>query len=253
MISLLEALGLGDASVELVVAAVFVTTFAIVGAVAYLLLFRGTTTDRETTAGTADRAGRLPGAGSTWSFEINGRLPMSRETSDRIVDAVGDAFRPPELSARQLQNVEPLAVIRGVAVKVYRGFFITVGLIGLIAAAFLFRAHTPANMIGLPAGIVLLLSLGALLNGLVPSRSVTGWTESLDFRPLLKKIHVDVHHAEPLRLSLTEAQSQRAIDLIRQGLPLSEAARTVYPDFDRLDAFARQAIESALQELAKTR
>lgn len=253
MTSLLDALGLGDASVELVVAAVFVTTFVIVGAVAYLVLFRGTTTDRQATAATAERAGRPSGAGSTWSFEITGRLPISREASDPIVDGVRDAMRPPEPSARQVQDVEPLDAIRGVLVKVYRGLFITIGLIGLTAAAFMFRAHTPANMLGLPAGIVLVLSLGALLNGVIPSRSVTGWTERIDFRPLLKNVHVNVHHAEPLRLSLTESQSQRAIDLIKQGLPLSEAARTVYPDFDRLDAFARQALESALQELAKAR
>jgi hypothetical protein len=76
-----------------------------------------------------------------------------------------------------------------------------------------------------------------------------------DFGSLVEKarVRVRVIRREPPRAGMTEAQKMRAVDMIRDGLPISEAARTVYPDFDRLDEGSREALEAALQEMAKTR
>jgi hypothetical protein len=85
----------------------------------------------------------------------------------------------------------------------------------------------------------------------MPSRSVMGSLQSLDLAPLLRKVKVQVHYAAPLEIRLTDVQTERALTLIKEGLPISEAARTVCPEFERLDPAARQAMESTLQQLAR--
>jgi hypothetical protein len=92
--------------------------------------------------------------------------------------------------------------------------------------------------------------------GPAPLSDAAPVTESgvrFDVRSLLEKVRVQVTRREPPPAAMTEAQKTRAVDMIREGLPISEAARTVYPDFDRLDEGSREALESALQEMAKTR
>jgi len=82
---------------------------------------------------------------------------------------------------------------------------------------------------------------------------IPGSGRLVDFRSLLEKVRVPVTRSEPSQGAMTEAQKTRAVDMIRDGLPISEAARSVYPDFDRLDERSRVALESTLQEMAKTR
>ena len=54
------------------------------------------------------------------------------------------------------------------------------------------------------------------------------------------------------RTSLTEAETMKALEMVRDGLPLSEAARVAYPDFDRLEETAKRNIETRLQQLARS-
>jgi hypothetical protein len=236
------AIELGGGSVMLLVVAVFLVTFVVVFGVAYLLLFGKRKTTKTTPSGPA-----------TWSTEVSASLPVSPETVDLMTNAVAQVFEKPQLTPQQTAYVQQLSHVRGVFVKMYRGLLIGVGIAGLVASALLLLSHTPSNMLGLPGGIVLLLSLMALLSGLVPSQSITGMSTAVDFRPLLNKINVQVHRAEPLRVSMSEADMNRAVEMIKDGLPISDAARAVYPEFDRLDGFGRQALESALQELARRR
>ena len=69
---------------------------------------------------------------------------------------------------------------------------------------------------------------------------------------VLAAIGARLRQPRPPRGSLTEAEAMQAVEMVRDGLPLSEAARAVYPEFDRLDAAARHDIETRLQQLART-
>ena len=125
---------------------------------------------------------------------------------------------------------------------------IAVGLVGLIGAALLLRSHTPANMNGLPGGIILLLSLGALLNGLIPGPSIKP-VEPLDkdLRDQIRnKIKVQVTTAEPLTVALNENQLRRAAEMVRQGVSPEEAARAVAAAYDSLSEADQQAIAAAV-------
>lgn len=157
----------------------------------------------------------------------------------------------PDVAPDLSEQAERISRARAALTSVYRGLLIAVGLVGLVGSVFLLRAHTPANMLGLPGGIALLVSAGALLSGLMPKRSFSDSFSRADFQPLLDKIRVQVTRSDPLRVSVSDAEMKRASEMINDGLPISEAARVVYPEFDRLDSAAKQAFESALQRMAK--
>ena len=69
---------------------------------------------------------------------------------------------------------------------------------------------------------------------------------------VLAAIGARLRQPRPPRASLTDAETMQAVEMVRDGLPLSEAARAVYPVFDRLDDAARHDIETRLQQLART-
>lgn len=224
----------GDPAWLWLIGAVFVFTILLVCLIAYLLL-----------------AKRKPGpqGASTWEFNLGGRLPVSKATFDRISNATATAVSKPEVAPEKLARLDGLARTRGTFVKVYRGLMIAVGLVGLGVAVSLFRDATPGNMLGLPAAIVLLLSLGALLSGLIPSRSIVG-VEPID-SGLLDRIDVQVTRQQPLTVSLSAWDLQRVTESLRQGLSIADGARLVYPGYDRLDDFGKRALESALEQSVK--
>jgi hypothetical protein len=69
---------------------------------------------------------------------------------------------------------------------------------------------------------------------------------------VLTAIGARLRQPRPPRAALTEAETLRAVEMVRDGLPLSEAGRAVYPEFDRLDAAARHDIETRLQQRVRT-
>ena len=97
----------------------------------------------------------------------------------------------------------------------------------------------------LPSALILLLSLGALLNGLAPSRTVDP-IEPID-RELLDRIQVRVS-AEPLSIRLSEEDVSRARNMRDAGTSLDAIARVVYRDYVLLEEFEREAIRSALEQ-----
>lgn len=227
---------IGDDPTMLLVAGVFVVTFVAVCAVAFFLLAK-----RRPTGG---------GPATTWKFEVQGRLPVSKETFERIADVTAAAVETPEVSEASRAYFDRLDQARGVFVSVYRILFITVGLAGLVGGVLLLRSHTPANMLGLPGGIVVLLSLGALLKGLVPGPSV------MPIEPLgqglvdqmREKIKVQVLTPEPLTVRLGEPEVRKAGEMLRQGAAIADVVRAVYPAYDGLSDFEKRAIESAIRE-----
>jgi hypothetical protein len=110
------------------------------------------------------------------------------------------------------------------------------------------RAHTPANMMGLPGAIVLLLALGALLKGLVPGPVLTP-VAPLDpelLRQMREKISVRVITGEPIAVKLGEADIRRVSDMLRRGSSPGDALRAVYPNFDSLRDGEKRWLESTI-------
>lgn len=232
---LFSVVEIGDDPTMLLVAGVFVVIFIAVCAVAYFLLARGKTSG---------------GPGTTWKFEFQGRLPVSKQTFDRIAEGTAAAVAMPERSDATRAQFDQLDRARGIFVSVYRIVFVTVGLAGLVGGILLLRAHTPANMIGLPGGIVVLLSLGALLKGLVPGPSVMPM-EPLDrefVNQLKEKIKVQVLTSDPLTVRLGEPEMRKAGEMLRQGVPIADVVRAVYPAYEGLSDFEKRAVESAIRE-----
>jgi len=153
---------IGNDPMLLLIAGVFVVTFITVCAAAYVLLAKR----------------RTDGLATSWKFELQSRLPVSKHTFERI------AMARPRVSEATRAQLNQLERARGVFVSVYRVLFISVGLAGLIAGILLLRSHTPANMLGLYGAIVVLFALGALLNGIVPGPSV------VPMEPL-SRVHLD--------------------------------------------------------------
>jgi hypothetical protein len=231
---LLGVVEIGGDPTLLIVGAVFIGTFIAVAAVGYLLL-RKARTDRTT---------------PTWQFQLQTRLPVSKPTFDRISRATQAGLSTPATSPATRAQFDQLDRARSVCVSVYRVVMILVGLAGVTGGILLIRSHTPGNMQGLPGAIIVLVSLGALLNGLIPPRSIRPITP-LD--PALldeakQKIRIQVSHAAPLHVTLSESDLQRAAESLRRGLPVADVARAVYPSYDNLDDMDRRALESLIRQ-----
>jgi hypothetical protein len=229
---LLAVVEIGNGRLLLIIGCVFIVAFVVVCAIAYLLLTKGRSTQ------------------SAWHLQFRGRFPVSKPTFERIATATAAAMRPPDVSAATRARLDALAGTRKTFVVVYRTVMIAVGLAGLTGAALLLRSHTPANMNGLPGGIILLLSLGALLNGLVPGPSIKPVEPfTNDLRDQIKnKIKVQVTTSEPLSVALDENQLRRAAEMIRQGVSPDDAARAVSAAYDSLSGADQQVIASTVAQ-----
>ena len=218
----------------LLVAGVFVVTFIAVCAVAYALLAKR----------------RTDGPATTWKFELQSRLPVPKQIFERIADGTAAAMARPQISQATRAQLNQLDRARGLFVAVYRVLFISVGLAGLTAGILLLRSHTSGNMHGLPGVIVVLLSLGALLKGIVPGPSVVPM-EALDqvhLDQLKKKTKVRVLTSEPLTVRLSAPEIQAAGEMLRRGVPIADAVRAVYPGYERLSESDKRALEFAFRQ-----
>jgi hypothetical protein len=214
---------------RLIAAAVFIGVFAFVCFVAWLLL-------RTVTRGDA----------ATWELNFTQQLPVSKPTFERIAHFSQRAVARPEVSSETCARLDNLQDVRNTLASGYRAAMVLIGLGGVAAAVALVRQSDSANMLGLPAGIILLLSLGALLSGLVPSRVVTP-SKPLD-PALFKNVRVEVVQNQPLTISLGEPEMANALAMRRQGASLDAIARSVYPPYDGLSRVERAAVQQGLAE-----
>jgi hypothetical protein len=215
------------------VLAVFVITFAVVAGALLWVLRRGKSGPQDTT---------------TWQFDTTGRLPVGKRTFDNLAGLTEELVAPPAVSPETRQFVESLKPVRDTLATSIRVILIAAGLGGIAIAIALFRQADSSNMMGLPAGIVLLISLGALLSGLIPSRTIDP-VKPLD-RELLQKIRVQVSK-QPLTINLTSSDLAKAAEIMRQGASLEEVARSIYPDYDALGRIERAAVQQALAQAVK--
>jgi hypothetical protein len=221
-----------EGTTALVVLAVFLVSFVLVCLVAYWLVASA----KRGTDGTR-----------SWNIDIAGRLPVSKATFERVADLTEAAVSRPELTPEKEAFLADLAESRKTALGAYRLGLIAVGLLGVIVAILWFRDASSANMLGLPAAIVMLLSLGAILEGLLPRGAKH--IEPIDPR-LLDKIEVQVSK-EPMTVRLDSTDIRKAADILRQGGSPDEAARAVYPEYDALCAFERTAVREAIADAVR--
>jgi hypothetical protein len=129
------------------------------------------------------------------------------------------------------------------------------GLVALTAAVLLLRSHTPANMNGLPGGIVLLISLGLLMNGLIPGPSIVPVVDPINadlVDQIKNKIKLQVSTAEPLTVALNESQMRLGAEMLRQGVSLADVARSVYANYDSHSETDKRSIEVAVAQCLRT-
>jgi len=232
---LLGIVEIGGDQTLLIAGVVFVVTFIAVATVMFLLL----------------RKRRAEESPSTWAFQLQTRLPVSKPAFDRISRATHAATETPATGPTVSAKFDRVDRARSVFVSFYRVVMIIIGLAGITAGALLVRAHTPGNMNGLPGAIILLISFGALLNGLMPGPSIRPSVTPFD-RALLeeakRKIKIHVNHAAPLQVTLSESDLQQATELLRRGVSVADAVRVIYPSYDHLDAMEQQALRTLVRQ-----
>ena len=236
MRSLLAIVEIGDDPILLVIGGVFILAFMLVCAVAYLLLARGDSRQ------------------SGWRFDFQSRLPVSKRAFEHLAKATAAAIAKPEISAATRAQLDKLGGKRRTFVVFYRTVMIAAGLAALTIAVLLLRSHTPANMNGLPGGIILLISLGLLMNGLIPGPSIVPVEPlSADLLDQMKnKIKLQAITAEPLTVALNESQMRLGAEMLRQGVSLADVARSVYANYDGLSETDKRSIEVAVAQCLRT-
>lgn len=207
--------------------AVFVITFVIVCAAFWL--FRGRS------------AG--PRGGTTWRFDAARQLDVDKPTFDALANLTETALARPPVTAATREAVDSLDRVRKTVAGLYRTTMTLVGVCGIGLSIVLFRQADSGNMLGLPAGIILLLSLGALGSGLIPNRTVDP-VAPLD-PELFKNIHVRTS-MQPLEIRLDHVDLSRAKELLRAGASREDVARTLYPDYDALPEADQRAVQLAI-------
>lgn len=184
-----------------------------------------------------------------YEIQAGGRLPVSARGFDRIAQTTAAAIERPALTPERRERLHRLTRLRARLLMVYRVAMLLIGLGGIAFAAILFRDATPGNMLALPAGLILLLSSGALLEAALPRL----WFR--DVAPvdaaLRDRLTIQVTRADPHTLSIDEGVLQRVREATGQGFSLEEAARDAYPEFDSLDAFEKRAVLDALAALLR--
>lgn len=223
-----------DGTTGVVVIAVFVIVFLLVAALGWIIVRKAAGT---TTSDTA-----------TWRFSTNVPLPVSPTTFDRVAEAARKTASRPSLTSEQRQFVDGLRGTRKSLARGYRLGLILAGLGGLVLSALIYRDASDEEMILLPVGILVLLSLGVLLSGLVPSRTVDP-IEPVD-PELFRNVHVTVG-TEPLMVRLDDATTRKAIELLERDMRPEDVARQVTPGFERLDESTKQQVIGAIAVLRR--
>jgi hypothetical protein len=211
-----------------IVGAVFLGTFAIVCVVGWSFLRSGSSGPRGT---------------KTWSLDLTRQITVSKPTFDRVASFTQKALSRPTLTPEKRAALDRLGEVRDVLGGFLRTVMIVAGLVGIAGAVALGRQADDGNMLLLPAGIVLLFSLGAILQGLVPSWR-TGSSEPLD-TSLFDEIDIQVSQ-NPITINLDETNLSKATEMLRDGASPDEVARAIHPGYDELDDFEKTLVKESL-------
>jgi hypothetical protein len=212
--------------------AVFVITFVIVCAVFWLF--------RQGKAG--------PRGATTWRVDATRQLPVEKPTFDALASLTEEALASRPVTPAAREAAQSLGRVRDTVARLYRITMTLVGVCGIAFSIVLFRQADSGNMLGLPAGIVLLLSLGALGSGLIPSRTVDP-VAPID-PELFKNIHVHAS-TQPMEIRLDRVDLIRASEMLRAGASPADVARAIHPDYDTLQEFEKTAVQHAIAAAAR--
>ena len=224
-----------EGTAGMIILAVFVTVFLVVAALAWWIAHNMTVSTSKSP--------------STWRLSTDIPLPVSRQaTFDRLTDAVAKGASRPSLTPEQRHFVTGLSNTRRKLATGYRVGLVVVGVAGVALSIAIYRDYVDDEMILLPVAIIFLLSLGILLGGLIPSRTVDP-IEPID-PDLLKKIQLNVT-SQPLTVQLNDEVTARAMKMLSGGMTPADVARQVIPGYDHLDDRQRQEVERAIARLRR--
>jgi hypothetical protein len=218
-----------DGTAGVIVLAVFVSVFLVVAGLAWLIV-RNTTisTDKST-----------PG----WRLSTNIPLPVSRPAAfDRLTDAMAKGASRPSLASAQRRFMAGLSNTRKKLATGHRLGLIVAGIGGIVLSMAIYRDYRDDEMILLPVAIIFLVSLGVLLSGVIPSRTVDP-IEPID-PALLNNLQLNVS-TEPLTIQFDDEFAKRAMDMLSSGISPEEVTRQIAPG-DGLDERTRQQVERAI-------
>lgn len=233
LMKLLTAVVEIEGTAGLIALAVFAVVFGLVAFLAWMIVRNAT-------------ASRVKDAATTWRFSTNVPLPLSKGAFDRVARAAPRAMSRPSLTTEQQQFVTGLAATRKKLARGVRLAFIVAGIGGIGLSIAIYRDYRDDEMILLPVGIIALLSLGAILNGIVPSRVVDP-IEPID-PELFRNVHVHVG-TPSLSVQLDEAATAKAIELLKRGLSPERVAREVTTGYERLSEAEQQQVQWAIESL----
>lgn len=189
-----------------------------------------------------------PKGATEWRFDLAGEVPVSKPAFERLADLTDAALTPPALTPETRAAIGTLGPLRSALAAISRVALIFIGTAGLVLAFVLFRGADAGNMQGLPAAIIALLSLGAILSGLIPNRTIDPGAP-LD-PDLFKNIRVEVSR-QPLTVQLSEFELIKAKEMLGHGATLDDIARAVHAEYDRLGGPEKHAIQQVLAQALK--
>ena len=221
-----------DGATGVIVLAVFATVFVLVALLAWMIM-RNTTASRLTNT-------------SARRLSTNIQLPVSRATFDGLVRAGRQALSRPSLTPEQQRVVSGFATTRKQLAAGLRLGLVLGGLVGIGVSIAIYRDYGDDEMILLPVGIIFLVSVGVLVSGIVPSRTIDP-IEPID-PELLRNVHVEVG-TPALSVQLDEPTTRKALELLDRGLSPESVAREVTVGYGQLSQAEKDQIRGAIELL----
>lgn len=222
-----------EGTTGVIILAMFAIVFVIVAAVAWAIL---------------RNVSRTRGA-ATWRSSTNIPLPVSQATFDQLARVGTKAISRPSLTPDQRQFVTGLATTRRKLATGYRLGLIIAGIGGVGLSIAIYLGYRDDEMILLPVGIIFLVSLGILLSGLIPNRTVDP-IEPID-PELFRNVHMNVS-TQPLAIQFDDATTQKAIELLKRGVGLESVAREITPGYDGLSEGEQRQVHDAVLLLERS-
>lgn len=162
-----------ETNVQLIVAGVFAATFLVVGVLAYLILFRQSPAEAET-SGSRPSAGD-PGEAAAASARVASEpsaqftLPLDAPPSkppDETVwesESVSVGSRPPDAAEQERPDRSQQLLLR-----LYRALMFVTGIAGLLASALMFSAVEGFTVLPVAALLVAAFGVYSIYRGFVP-------------------------------------------------------------------------------------
>lgn len=159
-----------ETNLPLLVAGVFAATFLVVGALAYLILFRepsDSAASKDVPIPPSDAADTAPPSLDQFTLPLEVSAPDPPRAFE--IEVVSSTVRP--LVAAPIDQSPP-AESQGLLLRLYRALMFATGIAGLFASALMFSAVESIGMLPLVALLIAAFSLYSIYRGFVPDREL---------------------------------------------------------------------------------